>query len=59
MTMTMAKQIEIANQKKEREMEAMADRYTREFNKEMKKERIKESLKFRANCLKGFVTGNI
>ena len=59
MTMTMVKQIEIANQKKEREMEALADRYTREFNKEMKKEQVKESLNFRINCLKGFVTGKI
>lgn len=59
MTMTMAKQIEIANQKKEREMEALADRYTREFNKEMKKEQVKENLKFRVSCLKGFVTGRI
>ena len=59
MTMTMVKQIEIANQKKEREMEVLADRYTREFNKEMKKEKRKESLNFRINCLKGFVTGKM
>ena len=59
MTMTMAKQIEIVNQKKEREMEEMADRYTREFNKEMNKEKFKEDLNFRINCLKGFVTGKM
>lgn len=59
MTMTMMKQLEIAGQKKEREMEARAAAWNKAFEKEMKKEQVKENLKFRMSCLKGFVTGKI
>ena len=59
MTMTMEKQLEIAEQKKEREWEAGAAAWNKAFEKEMKKEKRKESLNFRINCLKGFITGKM
>lgn len=59
MTMTIEKQLEIAAQKKEREMEARAAAWNKAFEKEMKKEKFKEGLNFRINCLKGFVTGKM
>lgn len=59
MTMTMMKQLEIAAKKKEREMEARAAAWNKAFEKEIKKEQVKENLKFRASCLKGFITGKI
>lgn len=59
MTMTTRKMIEIAGQKRDKELQAIADRYNAEVKKEMKKKKLKNELNFRINCLKGFVTGKM
>ena len=59
MTMTMMMQEKIAEQKRERELQAICDRANADVIKENKKRNIKERLYFRGLCLKGFVTGKI
>lgn len=57
MTMTMSKQIELAEQKRMKELQAKCDMVNAMTKKQMKKDQIKENLKFRGRCLKGLIIG--
>ena len=59
MNMTLAKQEEIAEQKRMKELQAKCDMANAQVMKENKKRSIKEKLYFRGLCLKGLVTGKI